>query len=95
MRLCSEKTGFEVRPRKKVRIDLPAVADDVATAAAVQARVVLPTILVLQNPDGRAVTVFPDGRMLLRGMPEEEATRLASVLAPILYSSENGVSKSA
>ncbi len=89
MRLCSEKTGFEIRLDRRSRIDLPSLAERVARAVGMQVRVALPSILILQGAGDSAVTVFPDGRILLRGMSEESAESVADILVPLLVGDDN------
>ncbi len=72
VRLCSEKSAFEARLSRTKKLDLSAVAELIASATGMRIRVNLPAILILENNDGQTITIFPDGRMLLRGFESQE-----------------------
>ncbi|MHA2015026.1 MAG: hypothetical protein ACTSUH_04670 [Candidatus Thorarchaeota archaeon] len=86
VRLCSEKAAYEIRPKKRVTVTLESIAEGVAELTGMRIRVVLPAILILEGEDGRGITLFPDGRILLRGYASEsEAQQVAGRIVPLVY----------
>lgn len=85
VKLCSEKVGYEVHLKRRVMIDLPSIAEQVASATGLRVRVALPVILILESDTSLSVTMFQDGRMLLRGIEsQDEAEALASKIAAVI-----------
>ncbi|MGQ4870765.1 MAG: hypothetical protein ACP6IT_02880 [Candidatus Thorarchaeota archaeon] len=86
VRLCSEKAAFEIRPRKRVTVTLESIGEGVAELTGMRIRVVLPAILILEDENERGITLFPDGRILLRGYASEsEAQQVAGRIVPLVY----------
>ncbi len=86
-KLCTDGGAFEVRPKKRTKLDLPAISGELASMTKMRIRVSLPAILVLED-DNQSVTVYPSGKLLLRKFPSEEsAKQIALLLSPKLYSS--------
>ena len=87
LKLCTDGAAYEVRPKKQIKLDLPAFSQDLAAITEMRIRVSLPAILVLED-DNRSVTIYPSGKLLLRNFQSEEsAKRIALLLSPKLYSS--------
>ena len=86
VRLCSEKAAYEIRPKKRVTVTLESIAEGVAELTGMRIRVVLPAILILEGEDERGITLFPDGRILLRGYASEsEAQEIAAHIVSLVY----------
>lgn len=50
-------------------------------------KVGIPALLLLEGDNGQVINIFPSGRMLLRNFStQEEAEKLVSILASILFS---------
>ncbi|MHA1772082.1 MAG: hypothetical protein ACTSYL_04415 [Candidatus Thorarchaeota archaeon] len=83
--LCSKKSAFEVRLNRRSKIDLSAVAEHVASAVGMRVRVSLPAILILERDTDVAITMFPDGKILLRGInTHDDAEALAKKITDAL-----------
>jgi hypothetical protein len=94
IKLCSDGVAFEVKSKDRVKLDLVSVDEELATLMEMKIRVSLPVILILEGDDGRSITIYPSGRLLLRKFPSEKsAQQAATLLSPRLYSPEsNGLS---
>ena len=87
IKLCSDGAAFEVKSKNRVKLDLSSFGEDLATIMKMKIRVSLPVILILEGDDGRSITIYPSGRLLLRKFPtEESAQQAALLLSPKLYS---------
>jgi hypothetical protein len=87
LKLCTDGSAFEIRPKSRVALDLPSFSDQVAEETEMKIRVNLPAILILESGDGRSITIYPSGKLLLRKFPSEDAVRaIAQLLSLILYS---------
>ena len=85
--LCSDGIAFDVKSKNRVKLDLIALSEELATLMKMKIRVSLPVILILEGDDGRSITIYPSGRLLLRKYPSEEsAQQTALLLSPKLYS---------
>ena len=90
IKLCSDGAAFEVKSKNRVKLDLTSISEDLATKMKMKIRVSLPVILILEGDDGRSITIYPSGRLLLRKYPSEEtAHQAALLLSPKLYSPVN------
>jgi hypothetical protein len=86
--LCSDGVAFEVKSKNRVKLDLVSVAEELATLMKMKIRVNIPAILILEGDDGRSITIYPSGRLLLRKFPNEGSVKQAALLlSPNLYSS--------
>ncbi|MHA2004813.1 MAG: hypothetical protein ACW975_00300 [Candidatus Thorarchaeota archaeon] len=87
LKLCADGAAFEVRPKVRTKLDLPAISEELASITRMRIRVCLPAILILEDDDS-SVTIYPSGKLLLRKYPSEEsAKQIAMLLSPKLYSS--------
>jgi ArsR family metal-binding transcriptional regulator len=87
LKLCTDGAAFEVRPKERTKLNLPAISEELASLTKMRIRVNLPAILILEDDD-RSVTVYPSGKLLLRKFAtEESAEDIALLLSPKLYSS--------
>ncbi|MFW9889087.1 MAG: hypothetical protein ACFFER_12950 [Candidatus Thorarchaeota archaeon] len=87
LKLCTDGAAYEVQPKKQIKLDLPALSQELAAMTKMRIRVSLPAILVLEDDD-RSVTIYPSGKLLLRKFQSEEsAKQIALLLSPTLYSS--------
>ncbi|MHA1965457.1 MAG: hypothetical protein ACW97G_12830 [Candidatus Thorarchaeota archaeon] len=87
IKLCSDGAAFEVKSKNRVKLDLASLSEELATLMKMKIRVSLPVILILEDDDGRSITIYPSGRLLLRKFPtEESAQQAALLLSPKLYS---------
>ncbi|MHA2026558.1 MAG: hypothetical protein ACW98U_11725 [Candidatus Thorarchaeota archaeon] len=85
--LCSDGAAFEVKPKKRVKLDLTSFSKELTDLLKMKIRVSLPVILILEGDDGQSLTIYPSGRILLRKFPSEESVRhTAEVISPILFS---------
>lgn len=88
LKLCTDGAAFEVRPKDRTKLDLPAISEELASMTKMRIRVCLPAILILENDDHHSITIYPSGKLLLRKYPSEEsAKQIAMLLSPKLYSS--------
>ncbi|MFW9792798.1 MAG: hypothetical protein ACFFEE_00730 [Candidatus Thorarchaeota archaeon] len=89
LKLCSDGGAFEVKSKKRIKLDLTSVSEKLATIMGMKTRVSLPVILILEGEDGRSITVYPSGRLLLRKFPSEESARQTTLeIFSILYSNK-------
>ncbi|MHA1950167.1 MAG: hypothetical protein ACXAAO_09275 [Candidatus Thorarchaeota archaeon] len=89
-KLCSDGAAYEVKSKKKIKLELTSVSEDLAIQLKMKIRVNLPVILILEDDTGRSITIYPTGRLLLRKFTSEEsALEAARLLSPILYSPAN------
>ncbi|MHA2353130.1 MAG: hypothetical protein ACXAC0_05185 [Candidatus Thorarchaeota archaeon] len=87
IKLCSDGAAFEVKSKKRVKLDLPSVSEELAMLMGMTIRVSLPVILILEGEDGRSITTYPSGRLLLRKFPTEESVRQTALKISLrLYS---------
>ncbi|MHA2425721.1 MAG: hypothetical protein ACXAEF_13100 [Candidatus Thorarchaeota archaeon] len=87
IKLCSDGAAFEVKSKNRVKLDLGLISEELTTLLKMKIRVSLPVILILEGDDGRSITIYPSGRLLLRKFPSEEsAQQTALLLSPKLYS---------
>ena len=89
-KLCSDGAAYEVKSKKKVKLELTSISEDLAKQMKMTIRVNLPVILILEDDVGRSITVYPTGRLLMRKFASEEsALNAARLLSPKLYSPAN------
>ena len=87
LKLCSDRTAFVVRPKKSLTLDLLSLKKELENMTGMKARVCLAAILLLEDDQGRVVSVFPTGRLLLRKFStQNSAEEIARLIAPLLYS---------
>ncbi|MFW9944676.1 MAG: hypothetical protein ACFFB7_06730 [Candidatus Sifarchaeia archaeon] len=87
LKLCTDGSAFEIRPKSRVVLDLPSLSNQLAEKTEMRIRVNLPAILILESDDGRSITVYPSGKLLLRKFPSEDAVQtIGESLSSILYS---------
>ena len=87
IKLCSDGVAFQVISKNRVTLDLTSFSEELAILMKMKIRVSLPVILILEGDDGRSITIYPSGRLLLRKFPtEESAQQAALMLSPKLYS---------
>ncbi|MFW9787282.1 MAG: hypothetical protein ACFFE2_09210 [Candidatus Thorarchaeota archaeon] len=87
IKLCSDGAAFEVKSKKRVKLDLPSISEKLASLMGMRIRVSLPVILILEGEDGQSITVYPSGRLLLRKfLSEEKARQTVLEISPSLYS---------
>ena len=90
IKLCSDGVAFEVKSKNRVKLDLVSVSEELATLMKMRIRVSLPVIMILEDDDGRSITIYPSGRLLLRKYASEESAQQAALLlSPKLYSPVN------
>ncbi len=90
MKICSEKTGYEVKPKAQMKLDLTALKDEIVTITGMNVRVGVPALLLIEGKDGQVVNIFPSGRLLLRKFPTQDAAEaMVRLLAPLLYNSKS------
>ncbi|MHA2063987.1 MAG: hypothetical protein ACXABY_06335 [Candidatus Thorarchaeota archaeon] len=88
LKLCTDGAAFEVRPKDRIKLDLPAISDELAAVTKMRIRVCLPAILILEDDEKRSITIYPSGKLLLRKFSSEEnAKQIALLLSATLYSS--------
>ena len=84
IKLCDDGVAFEVKPKRRLSLDLPALKEKIVEGTGMNARVCLPVLLLLEGTNGRAVNIYPEGRLLLRKFPSksdaEEIVKLLSSL---------------
>jgi hypothetical protein len=86
LKLCSDKAAFEVKSKKRVKLDLLEIGDELATLTRMKIRVSLPVILILEGNEGQSITIYPSGRLLLRKFASEESARkVVLIITPKLY----------
>ncbi len=87
LKICSEKTGYEVKPVERFKLDLMSLKDKIVEICKMRIRVGIPALLLLEGDDGQVINIFPSGRLLLRNFSsQEEAEKMVDLLAPLLYS---------
>lgn len=78
IKLCSEKTAFEVKIQQRLRFNMGEVEKTFEAKSGYKITVHTPYILVFKNPNGVEVTLTKSGRMLIKGVAgEEEAKAVA------------------
>ncbi len=86
LKICSEKTGYEVKSKSRVKLDLMALQEKIVSITGLRVRVGVPALLLLEGDDGQVINIFPSGRLLLRNFSSKnDAETLVSFLAPLLY----------
>lgn len=87
LKICSEKTGYEVKPANHLKLDLISLQDKIVEITRMRIRVGIPALLLLEGDDGQVINIFPSGRLLLRNFSsQEEVEKMVDLLAPLLYS---------
>ncbi len=87
IKLCSDGAAFEVKSKNKIKLDLASLSEELATLMKMKIRVSLPVILILEDDEGRSITIYPSGGLLLRKFPSEESAKQATLhLSSKLYS---------
>jgi len=87
LKLCSDRTAFEIRPKKPLTLDLLSLKNELVDKTGMKARLCLAAILLLEDDQGRVVSIFPTGRLLLRKFStQDSAEEIARLIAPLLYS---------
>ncbi len=87
LKICSEKTGYEVKPKSRLKLDLISLQDAIVNITGMRVRVGIPALLLLVGEDGQVINIFPSGRLLLRNFStQDDAEEIVSFLAPLLYS---------
>jgi hypothetical protein len=86
LKLCSDGAAFEVKSKKRVKLDLLAIGKELADLTRMKIRVSLPVILILEKNGGQSITIYPSGRLLLRKFAtEESAKQIVMIISPKLY----------
>jgi ArsR family metal-binding transcriptional regulator len=86
LKLCSDGAAFEVKSKRRVKLDLPSIGDELAVLTNMKIRVSLPVILILEGNEGQSITLYPSGRLLLRKFHSEESARqLVMTISSRLY----------
>jgi len=69
---CRSKMAYEFLPNKKVNIDLESAAVEVLKAGSVEVRT---KVLLMIKVENCTVSLFPSGKLLVRGEREEEKAK--------------------
>ncbi|MFW9909491.1 MAG: hypothetical protein ACFFEF_13025 [Candidatus Thorarchaeota archaeon] len=86
LKICSEKTGYEAKPKRSLKLDLMTLKDQIVAVTRMRVRVGVPALILLQGDEGEVINIFPSGRLLLRNFPSKnDVERMVNLLAPILY----------
>ena len=87
LKICSEKTGYEVKPKTRLKLDLMSLQDEIVNITRMRVRVGVPALLLLEGEDGQVINIYPSGRLLLRNFStQDDAEALVNPLAQLLYS---------
>jgi hypothetical protein len=89
LKICSEKTGYEVKPIRHVELDLLTLKQRIVELTRMCVKVGIPALLLLEGENEEVINIFPSGRLLLRNFSsQKDAEKLVSLIAPLLYSEE-------
>ena len=69
---CRSKMAYEFLPNKKVNINLEGAAQEVTNVGSVEVRT---KVLLMIKVDHCVVSLFPSGKLLVRGEREEEKAK--------------------
>ncbi len=87
LKICTDKTGFEVKPKSRLKLDLVSLQDEIVSVTGMRIRVGISALLLLEGDDGRVINIYPSGRLLLRNFStKNDAEAIVSPLAQLLYS---------
>jgi len=87
-KVCSEKTGYEVKPKSQLKLDLMSLQEEIVKITGLRIRVNVPALLLLEGDDGQVINIFPSGRLLLRNFStQNDAEKVVNLLSPLLYHS--------
>ena len=75
IRLCSEKTAFEVRTQQRVHFDMNEAKRLFEAKSGYEIVVQTPYIIVLKSQGGTEVTLSKNGRMLIKRVSDEKEAR--------------------
>lgn len=86
IKLCDDGVAFEVKPKRRLSLDLPALKEKIVEATGMTARVCLPVLLLLQGTNGQAINIYPEGRLLLRKFPSKsDAEEILKLLSSLFF----------
>lgn len=69
---CRTKTAYEFTPKKPIKLDLNKVAQQTNQVTTIEVNTKL---LLMLKKDQCMITIFPSGRILIRGERNEEKAR--------------------
>jgi len=69
---CRSKMAYEFLPKKKVQIDLEKAAEELEKAGSIEMR---SKVLIIVRIEGKTVSLFPSGKLLVRGEREEDKAK--------------------
>jgi len=72
IRLCSEKTAFEVQMQQRISFNMDGVKRLFEAISGYEIVVHTPYILVLKNKKGTEITLSKNGRMLIKRVPDQK-----------------------
>jgi len=75
IRLCSEKTAFEVQMQQRISFNMDEVKRLFEAISGYEIVVHTPYILVLKSQRGTEITLSKNGRMLIKRVPDQKEAR--------------------
>ena len=70
---CQSKMAYEFLPKKKVLINLEKAGEELAAIATIE---VTTKVLLMIKIETKTVSIFPSGKLLVRGEREEDKAKL-------------------
>ena len=70
---CRSKMAYEFIPKKKVNIDLGTASLELSKIATIE---VTTKVLLMVKLDSKTISLFPSGKLLVRGEREEEKAKI-------------------
>jgi ArsR family metal-binding transcriptional regulator len=82
---CRSKLAYEFLPNKKVLINLEKACEELASVAEIEVKT---KVLLIIKTENCTISIFPSGKILVRGEKEEEkAKKIAEKLVKTLKES--------
>lgn len=69
---CRSKMAYEFLPKKKVKINLEKAAEELEEAGSIEIK---SKVLLMAKINSKTVSLFPSGKILVRGEREEKAAK--------------------
>ena len=69
---CRSKMAYEFLPNKKVKVDLEKAAEEICGVGKIELQ---SKVLLMARIDEKVVTLFPSGKILVRGERDEELAK--------------------
>ena len=69
---CRSKMAYEFLPKHKIKVNLDKACEELGETCSIE---VTSKVLAIVRTEGKTVSLFPSGKLLVRGEKDEDAAR--------------------